>query len=112
MAARHQGGELMGCWLKSKSGAVYRMRDGSGLKAPVREVGSVPVWFETFDPDRFEADKDLKVCALPPSKDAPPGVVEAKDKDVSPPKRAEPAKEEPPPVTSTKAKPASFAKEA
>lgn len=60
---------MSGVWLKSKSGS-FRIRDGKGFDAPMKEVGAEPVFFVELDGEQFKNDAQLEVVAgLPPPKE-------------------------------------------
>ena len=81
----------MGCWLKSKTGAEFRIRDGVGKDKPMKTLSSTPVWFENLEPEAFEKDNDVKAVEglPPPPVSSPP--VEATDAP----------KKDPPPASSS-----------
>lgn len=61
---------MSGVWLKSKSGS-FRIRDGKGFGAPMKDVGpGAPVFFVELDEDQFKNDAQIEVVAgLPPPKE-------------------------------------------
>lgn len=50
----------MGCWLKSKRGAVV-LRDGVQPEDPVVRLTDQPQWFERLDASRFINDADVEI---------------------------------------------------